>query len=288
MSSLPGGASMTMSVSAFGAQAAGSTSPRDTRKYRRKLASADATLMRPMRQPKSRVSQEPMSARRGSFLSIRISIVRNTVPATSIKAAFFAAGLLLHAAGVVRADDADCPPPAGATDASTPVVLAPETDPANEPITIESDSGGCEFDVNGNARLCGNVEMRQGNRRIKADCLEYDATTQRAKLDGAVEFSDPTLTVRGSSGTYSPSLGAQFEGTQFELPARNARGAARSMKVDADGTITLKDVSIVYLPWISFPIGPQRKSGFLFPNVGASSRNGLQLELPYYWNIRPN
>jgi LPS-assembly protein len=229
---------------------------------------------------------------------------------------------------LARAGDAVCPAPAGATDASSNTVFPPKTDPANEPIEIETDPEGFEVGVNGNLRLCGNVHMRQGDRVIKADCLEYDAETQRAKLDGAVEFSDPTLTVRGSSGTYSPTLGAQFEGTQFELPARNARGAARSMKVDADGTITLEDVSfttcpvdkldwqmksklivldtrarngtgrgtsvefkdvpIVYLPWMSFPIGPQRKSGFLFPNIGASSRNGLQLEVPYYWNIRPN
>src|SRR5690606_18154481 len=32
----------------------------------------------------------------------------------------------------------------------------------------------------------------------------------------------------------------------------------------------------------------QRKSGFLFPNIGGSSRNGFQFDVPYYWNIRPN
>src|SRR5690606_9929504 len=119
-----------------------------------------------------------------------------------------------------------------------------------------------------------------------------------------------------------------LEGTEFELPSRNARGAARSMQVDGNGKVPLEDgsfstcpaddlswqmkallleldirvrhgtgrgttlgfkcVPIVYLPWLSFPIGPQRKSGFLFPNIGVSSRNGARLEAPYYWNIRPN
>ena len=37
-----------------------------------------------------------------------------------------------------------------------------------------------------------------------------------------------------------------------------------------------------------FPIGPQRKSGFLFPSIGGSSRSGAEIEVPYYWNIRPN
>jgi LPS-assembly protein len=147
-------------------------------------------------------------------------------------------------------------------------------------------------------------------------------------MEGAVEYSDPALKVRGSTGSYSPALGARFEGTQFELPSRNARGAAGSMQVDGDGKVTLenvtfttcplddtawelrsrhieldtrarngtsrgtsvrfKDVPVIYLPWLSFPLGPQRKSGFLFPNIGASNRNGAQFEVPYYWNIRPN
>ena len=201
-------------------------------------------------------------------------------------------------------------------------------EPADDRVSIEADDKDFEFDVNGNAVLSGNVVMRQGNRVIRADRLEYDAATGRAKLGGGVEFSSPELTVRGSSGDYSPALGAQFEGAQFELPSRNARGAARSMQVDADGTVTLEDVSfttcpvsdeawrlssrsivldtrerngtgrgtsvefkgvpIVYLPWMTFPIGPQRKSGFFFPGLGGSSRNGAEIEVPYYWNIRPN
>ncbi|HEY6125106.1 MAG TPA: LPS assembly protein LptD, partial [Steroidobacteraceae bacterium] len=119
-----------------------------------------------------------------------------------------------------------------------------------------------------------------------------------------------------------------FEGTEFELPQNNARGSARKMDVDANGTLTLddvsfttcpanavdwrlnsrrivldsrartgtghgtsvefKDVPVLYLPWMTFPIDDQRKSGFFFPSIGGSSRNGAEVELPYYWNIRPN
>jgi hypothetical protein len=45
---------------------------------------------------------------------------------------------------------------------------------------------------------------------------------------------------------------------------------------------------ILYLPWISFPVGDQRKSGFLFPSVGFSSRSGVELGVPYYFNLAPN
>ena len=116
------------------------------------------------------------------------------------------------------------------------------------PVTIEADDKDFTFDVNGNAVLSGHVVMRQGDKVIRADRLEYNAKTGQAKLTGAVEFSSPALKVRGSSGEYSPALGAQFEGAQFELPQHNVRGAARNMQVDANGTVTLDDVSFTTCP----------------------------------------
>jgi LPS-assembly protein len=252
--------------------------------------------------------------------------VRDTVPLTSKKAATRGLGLLLLLALGARADEPVCPRPAEPEGA--PVPAPARTDPSNEPVTIESDDKNFTADVNGNVVVSGNVVMRQGDRSIKTDHLEYDAQEGKAKLEGGVEYKDPQLTVRGNSGSYSPTLGTEFEGTEFELPARNARGAARSMQVDPNGKVTLEGVSfttcpvedvawqmkaksmeldtrtqigtgrgtsvefkgvpIVYLPLVSFPIGTQRKSGFLFPGIGGSSRSGVQIDEPYYWNIRPN
>jgi LPS-assembly protein len=234
--------------------------------------------------------------------------------------------LLLFAVAPVRADDrVECPqPPGPATPEETPADDAASTGP----ITIESDADDFEFDVAGNGRLCGNVQMRQGNRVIRADCLQYDARSQSAKLEGGVEYSDPRAVIRGNNGSYSPALGTTLEGAEFELPESHSRGAARSLGVSSDGRVTLrgawfttcpaedmawqirgeqidldtraqngtvrsarvrfKNVPILYLPWMSFPLGPQRKSGFLAPYPTNSSRSGAQLEVPYYWNIRPN
>ena len=246
------------------------------------------------------------------------------MPSTRFKPVFFGLTILLPLA-IARADQ-ECPPPAAVTGAPPPPRVA--TSPTDQTITLESDDEDFTFDVNGHARLCGNVEMRQGDRTIRADCLEYDQRTQRATLDGGIEYRDPSLVVRGNSGAYSPALGAEFKGAEFELPERNARGAASDAAVDAAGKVTLNDVSfttcpvtdlswqlkarrieldtrersgtgrgttiefkgvpIFYMPWLTFPIGPQRKSGFLFPDIGASSRSGAEIVTPYYWNIRPN
>jgi LPS-assembly protein len=246
----------------------------------------------------------------------------STAPLLLLAIASFSPAMCLAA-------DADCPESAVLT--TTPSLPGAEAtaNPADEPISIEADDKEFSLDANGNAVLSGNVVMRQGDKVIRADRLEYEAKTGRAKVTGAVEFSSPTLKVRGSSGDFSPALGAQFEGAQFELPERNARGSARSMKVDnTKGTLSLEGVSlttcpvtdvawqlnsrsividtktrngtgrgtsvelkgvpIIYLPWITFPVGPQRKSGFFFPSIGHTGRNGVEFTLPYYWNIRPN
>jgi LPS-assembly protein len=237
-------------------------------------------------------------------------------------------GVAIFSMGSAHADETDCPPPAAARENPPEPATAP-AEPVDDRVSIEADDDDFVFDADGNAVLSGNVILRQGDKVIRADRMEYNSASGNAKLDGAVEFKSPTLVVRGSNGTYSPALGAQFQGTQFELPANNARGSARRMEVDsAAGTLKLddvsfttcpvtdvawrlksrrilldtrartgtghgtsvefKDVPIIYLPWMTFPIDDQRKSGFFFPSIGGSSRNGAEVELPYYWNIRPN
>lgn len=47
-------------------------------------------------------------------------------------------------------------------------------------------------------------------------------------------------------------------------------------------------VPILGLPVLSFPLTEDRKSGWLPPNIGLDSRSGLELAVPYYWNIAPN
>jgi LPS-assembly protein len=45
---------------------------------------------------------------------------------------------------------------------------------------------------------------------------------------------------------------------------------------------------ILALPSLSFPLNDARKSGWLPPSVNLDSRSGVELSVPYYWNIAPN
>jgi LPS-assembly protein len=47
-------------------------------------------------------------------------------------------------------------------------------------------------------------------------------------------------------------------------------------------------VPILAAPVLSFPLTDERKSGWLPPSINLDSKSGLQVSMPYYWNIAPN
>jgi len=49
-----------------------------------------------------------------------------------------------------------------------------------------------------------------------------------------------------------------------------------------------KNVPILAATSLSFPISGERKSGFLPPTTGATSKGGMELMVPYYFNLAPN
>jgi LPS-assembly protein len=58
--------------------------------------------------------------------------------------------------------------------------------------------------------------------------------------------------------------------------------------VARDAHLRIKNVPILYTPYISFPIDDRRITGFLVPSFGSSDNSGFELRTPYYFNIAPN
>ena len=196
---------------------------------------------------------------------------------------------------------------------------------AGGPVSLTGDN---MVGANGVITLTGHVIVRQGNRTIKANHLQYNRNNNSVRTQGGIDYTDPVAHVTGSGGTYSPTAGAHIESATFSLVQRSARGAAREMQLSPQGLMRLehvtfttcpvndqswvlratrialdtkqkvgtgrdaeidfKGVPIMYLPWVSFPLGNVRKSGFLFPVLGDSSTSGAEISVPYYWNIAPN
>jgi LPS-assembly protein len=235
---------------------------------------------------------------------------------------------LLSFGGLIPLVHAEAPPtPAGAPPSITAVQKSAREKAlaSGGKVSIESDSMVGVSDI---LTLKGHVVVRQGQRQIKANELDYDKKSNSLSTRGGIDYTDPVAHVTGAGGSYSPVTGAQFESARFNLVQRSARGAAKEMQLTPQGLIRLehvtfttcpvndqswvlraaritldtrnrigtgrgarvdfKGVPILYLPWVSFPLGNQRKSGFLFPTLGNTSRGGAQLSVPWYWNIAPN
>ena len=68
----------------------------------------------------------------------------------------------------------------------------------------------------------------------------------------------------------------------LKLDDKTKKGTARTVK------LTFLDVPILYTPWMNFSYSGQRKSGLLAPLYGVNAKTGLELTVPFYWNIAPN
>ncbi len=200
--------------------------------------------------------------------------------------------------------------------------------PAPLPQDIEFEADGVEGTREGDLQLTGNVEIRQGERRIQTRDATYNTRDETFDVKEGVKYSDGQVTVRGEGAHVERTGSAVFEHAEFELADRNARGSADRIRASTEGTLSLekvryttcplgnedwmltasdidisqraglgigrgvrldfKGVPLLYTPFISFPVGNERKSGFLFPTIGTSSRSGYSLSVPWYWNIASN
>jgi LPS-assembly protein len=74
----------------------------------------------------------------------------------------------------------------------------------------------------------------------------------------------------------------QLHARELELKHEEGWGVARGAK------LIFKGVPILYAPYFTFPIDDRRKSGFLYPRFGQTNDSGLEIAVPWYWNIAPN
>lgn len=74
----------------------------------------------------------------------------------------------------------------------------------------------------------------------------------------------------------------QLVTSRIDVDTGKNEAAARNVRIE------IKDLPVLYLPWISFPLGDDKKTGLLFPNFSIGGRNGLDFSQPYFINLAPN
>ncbi|MDT8363249.1 MAG: LPS-assembly protein LptD [Nitrosomonas sp.] len=151
-----------------------------------------------------------------------------------------------------------------------------------------------------NAEVQGNAILNRPDDILKGSLLELNLQT------GIGELSDPSYFIKDGSGRGRGSLlflegndhyrlkQARYttcqvgnddwyiQATDLAIDKEKKTGTARNV------TVRFKDVPFLYLPWMNFSFGGQRKTGLLAPVFGNTARSGAEVSVPFYWNIAPN
>ena len=115
--------------------------------------------------------------------------------------------------------------------------------------------------------------------RAPARAIEGRGVAERVLFEGPGVFHAK----KASFTTCEPGNdGWQMRAEDLALYRDKGVGVARHAKVDFHG------VPAFYTPYFSFPLHNERKSGFLTPHYGTSTAGGLEVSVPYYFNLAPN
>lgn len=176
-------------------------------------------------------------------------------------------------------------------------------------------------------RLEGYADVRYGPMRLQADRVTYDSVGKRAQADGNVvlEQGEGTLGADRLEMNLESGEATLWDVTGYMPPYYQFR-ADRLERIDAErfwlygavfttctqptpywafkvkkayielekyahlhgAAFKTGKASIVYLPYLLWPVKRERVSGFLMPDIGSSSSRGAFLGLAYFWAIRRN
>lgn len=196
-----------------------------------------------------------------------------------------------------------------------------------EPVRIRADSITYD-DSNKTYVAEGKVEIFQADRKLTADRVVLNSGTQEAEATGSVLLvqGDDFLRSERMKIALDTNLGIVIHGTLFlkkqnyylrgeeiervgentyrvrggtfttcngDSPAWRFGGSEALIVLEeyADiwgATFQIKNVPILYAPYLVLPVKTERQSGFLFPRIGYSNTSGANLGLAYFWAIARN
>ncbi|WP_264404174.1 LPS assembly protein LptD [Vibrio owensii] len=145
----------------------------------------------------------------------------------------------------------------------------------------------------------GNVTFNDGKVKARSDRVTNDINQDTFSLENT-DYQFLCQQGRGTAAYIARTGQSVYEledGSITSCPQgdNSWRLVASGIDVDQDEeTATLHhprfevlDVPVFYVPYLTMPIGDTRKTGFLFPSMSYGSSDGMEVELPFYWNIAP-
>ncbi|MFT5023937.1 MAG: LPS-assembly protein, partial [Colwellia sp.] len=208
-----------------------------------------------------------------------------------------------------------------------PQLTAAQSTEKSKAITILADKSGINKNkvakFTGNVMLINNQQTILANEiELNRESSSVKATGDIHFQNKGIDIFADQLNISESLGATT------LKNTQYQLAGVAGHGGAGIIAVSREGTLSLIDssfttcygdspdwqmnaseiniskderyleaynarfsvfnVPVLYLPYFTIPIGDDRQSGFLYPEIGNSGKSGFTTSIPYYWNIAPN
>lgn len=148
----------------------------------------------------------------------------------------------------------------------------------------------------------GNIYYNDGQITVTSDkTLKSNLDTKNSELEEG-KYQVHGSPVRGFADKVTMTNNNQnitLEGAQYTTcPPGQEAWTLKAGSIDIDqsevfgeawnASLWLYDYPVFYFPYINFPIKDERKTGLLYPGYTQSSKNGMDITQPFYWNIAPN
>ncbi|NMP30309.1 LPS assembly protein LptD [Thalassotalea sp. M1531] len=154
--------------------------------------------------------------------------------------------------------------------------------------------------LNAELRASGEIHFQREGVNVFANELSASESSNATSLSGASYFlagnpghgragkivvtANGDLTLIDSSFTtcHGEVPDWQLKASEISISVEENKGEAFNARFE------ILDVPVLYVPYLSFPVTDERKSGLLEPTIKSSNKSGFEVELPYYINIAEN
>jgi lipopolysaccharide assembly outer membrane protein LptD (OstA) len=144
----------------------------------------------------------------------------------------------------------------------------------------------------------GNVIIQMPQEVISAEKISFNLDSREGILEKAHGMAKPYVFYEAESIERKEDSVYQFKKTRITsctqaVPRWWFSGSKANFKKNDyiemwNAVLRIKNIPVFYFPYIKFPVGDEKATGLLTPQMGYSGRKGLTYSQGFYWDIRRN
>lgn len=143
----------------------------------------------------------------------------------------------------------------------------------------------------------GNVTMKDARGEIKGDALQGELADETGDItNGTITLPREQYFLMGKTlhkavgqtyhienGAFTTCFCDNFAKADWSIGGQTIDVTRQGRGVVHDGSLRIRDIPLLYLPYAAVSVNTERQSGLLFPYYSFSSARGFVWQQPFYW-----